>query len=405
MLNKKVIAPILGLAVTAGLVGCEGNSSSTVIAGSPSVVPTVVDKAMAPVEWDSNNEALVASHVYRSIAKNSVLLLGFTEELASVKTLLSLFRLQDNRSCFTSGSIKSEKTDDICYSDNEVTKIDCTVLDDSEPPQRIFNPDLVVKTNTQLSLAKECQDGVYSARYFDGFLNYKDKDDLGVINELRGSTSVSAIGEVPEINAQGEAVTNNDGDPQTITLTDYQYKTDSFTYFFDHEYELFVDLVNTPINLSACTSGIEQLLSQQGIRSLELGGFEEKGADGYAYNRLTNFDLTASPTHSCDGETLNRALAYTLTSTIESKAIGGGDDAKTTINWTNAYIPQEFDLVNKPKGEITLVHQNPDTSDYTVTIHFDENTGTVTLNEGEVNQVIFDSAAEFLELSEPVVTE
>ena len=405
MLKIKGISRYCALSLAIALVGCSGNDSSTSIGSSPVVTPVKVKKEFTAVDWNTSNEAIMASHVYRSIAKNAFLSLGFAEDLGAIKTLFTYYRVNDNRSCKISGSMKSEQMGDVCFSDAEVTEIPCTVLDEDDSTKSIENPELVVTTNTQRSLASKCQDGVYIAKYFDGYFNFTDKDDISVNGELHGSTIFSAIGSVAVFDEQGDQKMNDDGDLLTEEITDYLYQTDSLAFFFDHEYDIYIDLEATPDTLSACTDGINQVLIQQGIRSPQVGAYEEKGAGGYDYNRLTNLDLKAVPIHTCDDSVLKRELEYSLTATIESAVIGGGDDNETTINWTNAFIPLIVGPGNYPKGEMTLVHQNSGTLSHTVTIDFDSSSGMVTVNRGLSGQTTFNSIADFLELSKPEVVE
>lgn len=389
MMNKALLfAPLLA----SMLVGCSGNSSSSTFGGSAVVTPTEVDKTMAAVEWNAANEALMASHVYRVFANSESLSLGFAAELdsASLTTLASLFRVAGNRSCNISGTLRTENLPLQCYDAVAGNKVDCGA-------ENAF-----IEDDVQQSRAIDCQDGSTSARYLDGYFNITSRDDSSNAEEIRKSSIFSAVGEIPKLDENGDQETNNDGDPVTETVTDYQLKTDTFTYFYDHSYETYVDLTTDLTGLEACIGSRTSVLARQGIRSDELGGLEEKGNASIPYHRLTALTMEATPLHTCDADELNTALTYQVDATIESAVLGGGAGAETTVSWPDAFIPQVVTTGSYPKGTMTLTHKNAG-GDYTVVVEFDDTDGSVTINPAGVSPQVFTTVAEFLALSEPEI--
>jgi len=379
------------LAASILMVGCSGNSTSSTFNNSAVVTPSVIDKSMSAVEWTAANEAEMASHVYRVFANSENLSLGFSTELnsASLTTLAELFRVAGNRSCNISGSLKTENIAATCYDAVGGNKVDCEATS------------ALIEDDTQLSLATACQDGDISARYLDGYFNITSRDDFSDEAEIRKSSIFSAVGDIPKLNANGVQDTNNDGDPLTETITDYQLKTSSYTYFYDHSYETYVDLTTDLTGLDACIGERTSVLARQGIRSDELGGMEEKGNAGFPYYRLTNLSMAATPEHSCDGAELKTTITYDVNATIESAALGGGgEDAATTVSWPDSYIPQVVTTGSYPKGTMTLTHKNA-AGDYVVVVEFDETNGTVTVSPSEAHQQVFATVADFIGLSEP----
>ena len=372
------------------MAGCSGNSSSSTLGGQEVVVPTKVDKTMAAVEWTTANEAEMASHVYRVFANSESLSLGFAAELdsASLTTLASLFRVAGNRSCNISGTLRTENLPLQCFDAVDGNKVDCDA------------DNAIIQDDVQQSRATDCQDGSTSARYLDGYFNITSRDDFSNAQEIRKSSIFSAIGEVPKLDQDGVQETNLEGDPVTETVTDYQLKTDTFTYFYDHSYETYVDLTTViDSGLDGCIGARTSVLARQGIRSDELGGMEEKGTASIPYHRLTNLHMAATPEHDCDSDKLTTAMSYQVDATIESAALGGGTDAETTVSWPDAFIPQVVTTGSYPKGTMTLTHKNSG-GDYIVVVEFDAADGIVTITgPGAVPNAM--PVTEFLALSEP----
>ncbi len=388
--TMKLVSVFMGLATTAVLVGCEGNSSTTSLGTVPVIVPITVDKEIAAVEWGTNNDAVMASHAYRAIAQNSMLKLVFTNQLASFDALVNLFRVDSNRDCNTSGSMISTIEADKCYLADETTVAAC----DAE--------DAAVKTGAQLSRALECQDGIYAGQYFDGFFNVTSRTDTLTANELQTSTTISAKGVINQFDSSGDIILDQFDDPIPETVTDYKFQNDSFTFFFSNEYQLYVDFdTNGPDNLvalAACTDEKTAYLARQGMRSDAVSALETSDTNGYGYTEFSNLNLMSVPSYSCTDDVITTAYDYSFTATLASAVLGGRENSSTLASWPDLNIP----LIGDTSGTLTLTHSNVG-GDYVMTVTFDGSGNVTITSDGGTN--VTHTVAEFFALSKLVVSE
>lgn len=362
------------------LAACSGNSSSTSSGPAPVIAPIVVDKTIAEVEWTAADYDIHASHAYRVITKNSMLRLVFTNQLAAFDTLVNLFRVDSNRDCNISGRMVAEQLGEICY---EVEGGDpTTCVDDS-----------LIRENTQKSQGIACQDGTVAGQYFDGFFNATARIDIKTPGESRTSTTLSAVDRAPTFDGNGDPILNEDGDPVLKDFTDYLFQSDTSIFFFDHQYESYVDFSDDEL---ICGDSEFSQVVRQGMRSDLVGTQEGDGTDNfYLYTELTNLLLEATPTYTCDipTEKVTTDYSYSLTTTMANAGMGGGTDRNTVATWPDMMIS----LAGTPSGTLTLVHQNAAAVFVTVTVTF--NGDTVTVADGATS--VTHSLADFLALSEP----
>ena len=366
------------------LAACSGNSSSTVSGPAPVIAPIEINKTIAEVEWTAANYETNASHAYRVITKNSMLSLVFTNQLAAFDAWVNILRVNSNRNCNISGRMIAEMVPEICYEADGITVETCVV-------------ESVLRFSSQKSQAIVCQDGTVAGKYFDGFFNATAKTDLITdINEEQTSTTISAIGQAPTFDQNGDQILNEDGDPIVKDFTDYHFQSDTSIFFFDNQYESYVDFSDEKL-----TCGINEYkqVARQGMRSDKVGTQEGDGTDNfYLYTQLTDLDLQSIPTEVCDGDNQTVSYAYSLTTTMANVAMGGGTNRNTLATWPDMMIS----LAGVPSGNLTLVHQNTDSDFFTVTVTFnDDDTGTVTDGTTSVTPTL----ADFLALSQPVTPE
>lgn len=383
MFNPMKLASIFpAMALVLGLIGCEGNSSTMTQGGSPVIIPIEIDKTIEALDWDQNNEALMASHAYRSITQNSMLRAVFTKELAGFDLTANLIGLSDVRNCRVSGRMIAAKTDTQCFLANG-DEVDCS------------NSDVVITKNTQLSQALACQDGSDAGKYLDGFFNITQTIDLTDETQKRTSTTISAVGEVAKLDENGDPVLDDKGDPAVEKLTDYLFQSEYITFFFDNEYESYV---NFSADNLVCGEKSYETVDEQGMRSDEVGAQEGDGATPYyLYTRFTGLDLRSIPDESC-GEEDEVVITYSneFTATMESAAMGGGEGRKTKATWPDMVLT----LAGEPMGTLTLDHENA-AGTYTVVLDFNTE-GQVTITPPNAANQTTLTLTEFLSLSKPV---
>lgn len=384
LLNPLKLSAVISLVGL--LAACSGNNSSSSSGSGLVIKPVVIDKTIAEVEWGPSNYQANASHAYRVITNNSMLKLVFTNQLAAFDTLVSLLRVDSNRNCDVSGRMVAELIPDVCYEADGTTKTPC--IDSS-----------VIRESVQKSQGIACQDGnSVGGKYFDGFFNAIAKTDLTDPAEDRISTTISAIGQAATYDANGNLILDEFGDPVLKDFTDYLFQSDTSTFFFDNEYESYVDFSTTDLT---CGDKVYKQVDQQGIRSSEVGTQEGDGVNNfYLYTQFTDLDLQAIPVETC-GENDKQVVTYTynLTAdTMANAAMGGGADRNTSVAWPNMGIT----LKGEPSGVMTLVHENA-AGDYTVTVDFNtEGQVTLTPDSGASTTL---TLSEFLALSKPVAPE
>ncbi|OUS40833.1 hypothetical protein A9R00_04020 [Oleispira antarctica] len=377
LLNPLKLSAAIGLA--SFLAGCSGNSSTTVSGPAPVIDPISINKEITEVEWTAANYDINASHAYRVITKNSMLRLVFTNQLAAFDTLVNLFRVDSNRDCNISGRMVAEQLGEICY---EVEGGDPTTCVDDSP----------IREDTQKSQGIACQDGTVAGQYFDGFFNATARTDIRTVGESQTSTTLSAVDTAPTFDENGDPILDEDGDPVLKDFTEYHFQSDTSTFFFDNQYESYVDFSTAT---QTCGTKEYSAVERQGMRSDLVGTQEGDGTNNfYLYTELTDLELEATPTYICDvaTEKVTTDYAYSLTTTMANAGMGGGTDRNTAVTWPDMMIS----LAGTPSGTLTLVHQNA-AGDFTVTVTFSGDTVTVTDGTTSVSH----SLAEFLALSEP----
>ncbi|MBL4797995.1 MAG: hypothetical protein JKY50_11320 [Oleispira sp.] len=368
------------------LAACSGNSSSTVSGPAPVIAPIEINKEITEVEWTAENYVTNASHAYRVITKSSMLRLVFTNQLAAFDALVNLLRVDADRDCNISGRMVAEQLGDICY---EIEGGDPTPCES----------DWLIKENTQKSQGIACQDGTVAGQYFDGFFNSTARTDFTDLTKNKTSTIISAVDSAPTFDQDGLPILDEDDDPILKDFTDYLFQSDISTFFFDHEYESYVDFSTTDLD---CNGTKYQRVEQQGMRSSEVGTQEGDGINNfYLYTKFTDMDLKSIPVETC-GDDDKQVVTYTYNfsaKTMANAAMGGGTNRNTEVTWSD----MDISLKGEPSGTLTLEHQNTDVDTMTVTVEF-RNDGFVSVQRGaETPEVL--PLADFLALSEPVVAE
>lgn len=379
----------VAISVVSLLSACSGNSSSSSSGPAAIIDPIEVDKTMAEVEWTAENYVTNASHAYRVATQNSMLRLVFTNQLAAFDALVNLLRVDSNRNCLNSGRMIAESELEKCFTD---------AFDGTETP---CVEDSVLRKSEQVSRALECQDGSTSGKYFDGFFSTTQTEDrLADPSVRKTSTVITALGETTQFDDDGKLIVDEHGDPIMKQLTDYLFQSDVSRFFFDHNYESYVDFSNTKL---VCGDNEYITVDKQGIRSAEVGTLEGGGSSNtYLYTQLTNLDLQAVPVETC-GEDDKQEVSYTynLTANMANAAMGGGT-RNTLVTWPD----MDINLAGIPSGTITLVHENEAGPYDTVTVNFtvdgDDNVSAII---SDTNTTTTLPLAEFFALSKPPAEE
>lgn len=378
-INKKALI-FLGLVLSLGLAGCEGNSSSTNIGRSAVITPIEVDKNISAVQWSSSNVELMASHAYRAITQNTMVKTVFTNQLSSFDLLANLFRLSDVRNCTVSGRMIAESPSEECFLADGSTSAECD------------DPNAVVRKNSQISRAMACQD---DGKYFDGFFNIIKTTDEHVVSESRTSTTISAVDKIEKLDSDGNKVLDEYGDPVFEEVTDYQFQSEFITFFFDNEYESYVNFLTAK---KECGENEYTEVAVQGIKSDEVGAFEGDGITPYyLYTRFTDLNMSSTPIATCNSDdSLKVVYNYSFTAIMENAAMGGGDDAETVASWPDMEISSK----GIPSGTLTLTHKNSSSSNYEVKLDF-TTAGQVTITAPDLVNPLTTSLSQFLALSKP----
>jgi hypothetical protein len=378
--SVRYFLPLIFIALVAvGLVACTGNNSSTNDGLLALIDPIEVNKIISPVEWDSNNAVEMASNAYRAISKNTLLRSVFTNKLVPLDLSVDLFTLLEDRNCRISGRINFETANTECF-DDRGNEVDCSA----------GNAFIII--DSQLSKAVACQDGYLSGQYIDGFLNINKLIDFTTDDETLTSRTVSAIGTITTLDANGDPVLDESGETEVDEQIDYLFQNELVIFFFDNAYESYVDF---SVEALTCGANSYRQVEREGIRSEKLGTLEGDGTNiYYPYTEYTVLKLESIPTEACDEEDgLVITYDYRLSATMANAAMGGGEGRNTEASWSN----MDFSLAGQPSGILTLAHTNQD-GDYELTLDFNTE-GQVTIITPSVS--ITEPLSDFLALSQP----
>ena len=406
------------LSAAIGLVGlltaCSGNSSSTTSGPAPIIEPIEVDKEIAAVDWDQNNEVEMASNAYRAIARHSMLATLYSGHSVVFTSFINLVKGSRDRNCQVSGSIDAELMNAECKNISEEV-VSCTIEEDNK---EITNPDVVITATEQNSIFYQCQDGITSGSYFNGPLRVIVQDDFSVANTYTNTNTISAVALVTKQGENGEFLLDEYEQVEKVQATDFLMQNESYTFFISYEYNLATKYDTsadrlTSRGISDCTIADQtvdgvfkqgtSIVTQETMTSDFVAGLQEPSPQ-FPYTEFTDLDLISTQDNfrceDLDDETdvVNESLrydtAYSLSTEIESKALG----KNTQLDWVNLVIPTDQKNV---EGTITLTHTNQDLSSYVVIVVFD-GIGGLSVNSGPQMTV-----QEFLDLSkvEDVVAE
>jgi hypothetical protein len=386
IISARHFLPLIFIALFAvGLVACNGNNSSTNDGLLGLIDPIEVNKTINPVEWDSNNAVEMASNAYRAISKNTLLRAVFTNKLVPLDLSVDLFSSLEDRDCRISGRINFETANTECF-DDRGNEVDCSA----------GNAFKII--DSQLSKAVACQDGYLSGQYIDGFLNISKLIDFTTEDETLTSRTISAIGTITTLDANGDPVLDVSGAAEVDEKIDYLFQNELVIFFFDNEYESYIDFSLAKLT---CGANSYHRVEREGIRSDKIGTLEGDGTNSYyPYTEYTALKLESIPTESCDEEDgLVITYSYSLSATMANAAMGGGEDRNTQATWVN----MDFSLAGQPSGVLFLTHENGG-GNYELKLEFNEEGDQVMitiLSPNSSNGSIILSLAEFLALSQP----
>ncbi len=385
------------LSLALGLVACSGNDSSTVVGAPPVITPIEVDKAIAAIEWDQNNEVEMASYAYRSIARHSMLATLYSGQSAIFSSFINLVQGSRDRQCYGSGSIDAVLVEPICKNTASAV-VPCTITDEVEN-KIVANPDVAITTTEQSAIFYQCQDGITSGSYFDGPLRVVLTDDFSVPGIYSNTTTVSALAQVSQQGENGAFVLNDDNKVVKIQATDFLMQNESTTFFMAHEYNLTTtydtsaDRLTSPVDITECTTADEtvdgilklgtSIVTQELLATDLVAGLQEPSPQ-FSYTEFSNLNLLATKNNfRCEdldddagngNESLRYDTSYSLTTNVESAALG----KNTAFNWVDLVIPTDQKNV---EGTITLTHTNQSSPDHIVTVLFDGQ-GNLSVNSG-----------------------
>ncbi|MEH6449297.1 MAG: hypothetical protein V7765_11545 [Oleispira sp.] len=401
------------LSLAIALVGCSANDSSTTIGAAPVIDPIEVNKTIAALDWDQNNEVEMASHAYRAVARHSMLATLYSGQSAIFTSFINLVQGSRDRSCNASGSIDAVLVEPVCKNAASAV-VPCTITDEAEN-KIVANPDVAITTTEQSAIFYRCQDGITSGSYFDGPLRVVLEDDFSVDGIYKNTTTVSAVSQVSQQSENGKFVLNSDDEVVKVDATDFLMQNEFNTFFMSYEYNLTtsydtsIDRFDSP-DISECTTAdvvVEGVVTKLGtsivtrevLETNLVAGLQEPSPQ-FSYTEFTDLDLIATKTNfRCEdidedavngNESLRFNTSYSLATKIESKALG----TDTQFSWTDLVIPTDQKNI---EGTIVLTHTNQDTSSHVVTVVFDK-LGNLTVNAGLAMTV-----QEFLNLSKAEV--
>ena len=401
MFKTMKLTPILvGLVIAIGLVGCEGNSSTTILGGSPVITPINIDKSILALDWDQNNEVEMASHAYRAIVRNSMLATIYSGQSAVFKSYISLVQGSRDIQCNVSGSIDASLAKSVCTDENSV-EVSCTLEEDEKT---IPNPAVKITNTEQSAIFYQCQDGVSSGKYLDGPLKVEVIDDFSIANVYSNTSRISAVAQVNQQDEKGNFVFNNDDEVIKVEATDFLLQNEVNTFLISYDYDLKTQYDTssdrlTTRGISECTTEDKfetvtdsdelvfkpgtSIVTEEAITTALVAALQGPSPQ-LPYTEYSNLNLMAIKSNfRCEdldnnagngAESLRFDTHYSLTTKVESKALG----KNTQFNWTNLVIPNDQERI---EGIITLTHTNQDSSEYIVTVAFDGE-GNLTVNAG-----------------------
>lgn len=391
------LTPIfVGLAIAMGLVGCEGNSSTTTLGGSPVITPINIDKSIAALDWDQNNEVEMASHAYRAIARNSMLATIYSGQSAVFKSFISLVQGSRDLQCNVSGSIDASLAKSVCTDENSA-EVSCTIEDGEDT---ISNPAVKITSVEQSAIFYQCQNGIYSGEYLNGPLRIVVTDDFSTADVYTSTSKISAVDQVNQQDEKGNFVFNNDDEVIKVEATDFLLQNEINTFFISHDYDLKTQYDTstdrlTTRGISECTTedrpGTAELAFMPGTSivteeaiTTSLVAAQQGPSPQLSYTEYTDLNLVATKSNfrcedlNDDTDIVNESLrfdtTYSLVTNLESKSLG----ENTLLNWTGLVIPTDQKNID---GTITLTHTNSVGPDYVVSIAFD-GLGSLTVNSG-----------------------
>lgn len=336
MLKTKLTSVVLGMAIAVGLVGCEGNNTTTKINTTPGVILTEVDKTIALETWTAGNYQELAGIGYSSLVENINLrltLLGRERELAAFfAILLSLTGAEDSFDC-TYGDFDVEQ-------DNSFIK---ATFNSCQLGETLYEGEL------WSDLASTCDDTVVTESFIIGYKDYKQRQkidgassysqmyanveyafvnryDLATENitaELpcpSGDEIDSKVTMLPQTFIQLE----DDGETQTtISNTSFEFQPTSQYY----EYENLELIESAPASLTYSASGL--------LSSNRLGSSIQITATGFKYGQdgkttegsltLTDGDREISMVFSTESVVITLDLDTTVDGNEASNTIAQED--------------------------------------------------------------------------------
>jgi hypothetical protein len=198
----------------------------------------------------------MASHSYRGIVKNSLLIVVFTQKLVPLDLTVTLFPSVNVRNCRVSDRIISEIAETECFAEDGTSKVDCNT------------GDAVISIDPNLNQAIKCQDGNLFGQYTDGVFNIFKKTELTYLfeeDEFPTYIIISATNTIPKLDNMEEPVVDK--------RPDYLFQNDSVIFFYN-EYETYLDL-------TTCDGNTYEYIARTGMRSLDMGFLEGDGIRNY----------------------------------------------------------------------------------------------------------------------------
>jgi hypothetical protein len=162
MKKMKAVPLVLSLAVAAGLVGCEGNSTTTTIQGVERIDLAEVDKTITPEVWSSSNYQAIAALGYASLVDNLNLRGAFLGLEKNLGALLNLFSTQGTLACDLGTMTISQ--------DDAHTRVVYNACQ---------NGDIRFEGEVWTDLTVACDDSIVTETFIMGYKDYTQRQKLG----------------------------------------------------------------------------------------------------------------------------------------------------------------------------------------------------------------------------------